>query len=110
MRRSLKFTVGLFSKLPEGEYSSRRRVGLSTSILAPPVRMTADCCARPLAMSIGVERFTGKLSAGDEADDAVVVATVRAIATATANPATGMAPRRRLTCPTGKEPATDSTR
>ena len=34
IRRSMTLTVGLFSKLPEGEYSRRRRVGLSTSIRA----------------------------------------------------------------------------
>jgi len=84
IRRSRALTVGLFSKFSEGEYSSRSRVGLSTSILAPPARTTADWCARPLVMSTDVERFTGVVSVTEEADDVDVVATSTTAATATA--------------------------
>ena len=49
--------MGLFSKWPMGEYSRRRRVGLSTSMRASPERTMADWWAVPSAMSTGVERF-----------------------------------------------------
>ena len=57
--------VGLFSKLPDGEYSRRSRVGLSTSIRASPERTMADWCAMPSAMSTGVARLTGAVSLRD---------------------------------------------
>jgi hypothetical protein len=95
VRRSRTLTVGLFSKLPEFEYSRRRRVGLRTSIRASPERTTADGCATALAMSTGVERFTGEVSLRGSPDDpdAVAISTTAM----TPNPADIRTRTRRLT-------------
>ena len=61
----MAFTVGLFSNLPDGEYSSRSKVGLSTSMRASPDRTMADWWAMPSDMSTGVARFTGDASLRD---------------------------------------------
>src|ERR1700722_11786719 len=76
--RFTALTVGLFSNVAEGEYSKRMRLGLSTSNRAAPDRTIAEGCAWPLAMSIGVERFTGEVSvcAAADACDAVATSTI----------------------------------
>jgi hypothetical protein len=87
-------TVGAFSKLPVGEYSSRIRPSPSTSKRASPAVTVAPVLATPSANLTGVVRLTGEVgevSAGEAVlagEDARVAA---ALAAAPLAPVIGMA-------------------